>query len=161
MGFTLTSEEKEQAEKNGGSLIRPLPGANGAKSGTFHNPVTGQEIVNQPIDTYHLTRRLQQGWQMGPASAELKEKWVIREAELRAEDDKRVEDYLKSNEHQEGLDDQAQGFNDAVATAAAAAVAQILEKLGVELPKTADAPTETETKQQVSEASRPKLHLVD
>jgi hypothetical protein len=154
--FNLTPDQVAQVEREN-SLILPLPGSTGSESGTFHNPVTGQEIVNQPIDAYHLTRRLRQGWQMGQASPELKEKWVIREAELQEEDDQRVAKYLASEEHQASLDDQAQGFNDAVASA----VAQVLEKLGVELPKTADAPTETETKQQVSEASRPKLHLVD
>ena len=155
--FNLTPDQVAQVEREN-SLILPLPGSTGSESGTFHNPVTGQEIVRQPIDAYHLTRRLRQGWQMGPASAELKEKWVIREEELRKEDDERVAKYLASNEHQESMDNQAQGFNDAVASA----VAQALEKLGVELPKTADAPTETETKQMVSGASRPvQLRLIE
>ncbi len=155
--FNLTPDQVAQVEREN-SLILPLPGSTGSESGTFHNPVTGKEIHNQPIDAYHLTRRLRQGWQMGPASAELKKKCVIRDAELRAEDDKRVAEYLASDDHQTSLDQQVQGFNDAVASA----VAQVLENLGVELPKTADAPTETETKQQVSEASRPvQLRLIE
>ena len=155
--FNLTPDQVAQVEREN-SLILPLPGSTGSESGTFHNPVTGQEIINQPLDAFHRSRRQRQGWQTGPASPELKQKWVIREEELRIEDDERVAKYLASNEHQESMDSQAQGFNDAVASA----VAQVLEKLGVELPKTADAPTETDTKQQVSEASRPvQLRLLE
>ncbi len=155
--FNLTPDQVAQVEREN-SLILPLPGANGSESGTFHNPVTGKEIFNQPIDAYHLTRRLRQGWQMGPASAELKAKCVIRDAELKIEDDKRVAEYLASDDHQTSLDEQVRGFNDAVASA----VSQVLERLGIELPKTADAPTETDTKQQVSEASRPvQLRLIE
>ena len=74
MGFTLTPEEKVELEQKN-SLVLPLPGANATVSGTFHNPVTGQELLNQPIDPYHLPRRLRRGWRMGPAPAELKAKW--------------------------------------------------------------------------------------
>jgi len=180
MAITLTPEEKAEVKREA-FLIRELPGASGVPSGTFHNPVTGKEIHNQPIDSYHLMRRLRQGWQLGPASPELKEKWLVREAELREEDDRMVAEYTASDEHRE---DEAGRFNEAVTTA----VTAVLEKLGIDLPgnvgaeKAASAPAapeeqentegvqlplwgsdatpESETKQIVSQASRP-LQVVD
>ena len=180
MAITVTPEEKAQLEKEN-TLIRELPGANGANRASYHNPVTGQEMSG-PIDPYHMTRRLRQGWRLGPAPTELKGKWLIREQELKEEDDRREEEYKNSDEHKVNLDTQADRFNEAVATA----VAQVLEKLGVtpnegdqtlrqkdeeatevdhdvQLPLLVptDAPSESETKHEVSPASRPELHLVE
>lgn len=177
--INLTPEQQVELEANN-SLILPHPGAKRNGSGTFHNPVTGREIHRQPLDVYHLMKRLRQGWQLGPASPELREKWVIREAELKAEDDASVAEFVASNEH---VDNERARFNDAVTTA----VTAVLEKLEVDLPSkpgaeqstpapasednhegtqlslfaSVDAPPETETKHVVSEASQPALHLVD
>ena len=179
MGFTLTSEQKVELERNNGSTAPvPIPGASGQTKGVFHNPVTGQEIKSL-ADPYHADRRRQQGWQWGPASPELKEKWKVREAELSAEDDAYVKSHIASTEH---VESERTRFNEAVA----AAVTQVLEKLesrgeaaGVEVEAASpaatpapdpnqssflasvDAPPESETKQVVSQASQPVLHLVD
>ncbi len=176
--ITLTPEQEAELEANN-SLILPHPGAKRNGKGTFHNPVTGKEVHNQPMDPYHLMRRLRQGWQIGPASPELKEKWPIREAELKAEDDAMVAEYVASHEHEE---DQRTRYNEDVKSA----VLAVLDQLGIALPgksgaeKAAPAPApednpegtqlplwgsdatpETDTKLIVSEASRPDLHLVD
>jgi hypothetical protein len=142
--------------------------------------VTGKEIHNQPLDAYHLMKRLRQGWQLGPASPELKEKWAIREVELREEDDERVAEFVSSNEH---VDSEKARFDEAVQ----ATVAAVLEKLGIDLPDKSgvekavptpapeaqenregtqlrlpfDAPSESETKHVVSQASQPALSLVE
>ncbi len=176
MAIALTPEEKARLEKEN-SLIRELPGSTGAEKGNYHNPVTGQEIIS-PVDPYHMTRRLRQGWRLGPAPSELRAKWVIREQELKEEDDRRQEEFENSDEHKVDLNAQAETFNDAVATA----VTQVLEKLGhAQAPqakeeasevetntpeqlnffKAVDAPTESETKLNVSPASRPELKLVE
>jgi len=177
--ITLTPEEKAQLETEN-TLIRELPGANGANRADYHNPVTGQEMSG-PIDPYHMTRRLRQGWQLGPAPTELKSKWLIREQELKEEDDHRQKEYEDSDEHKVDLSAQEDRFNDAVA----AAVTQVLEKLGVELPnegqttlrqKEEEAPSEVEHQADFlqtiddrpkapstvgSAASRPELKLVE
>ena len=178
MAIIVTDREKSQLEKEN-SLIRELPGASGSDKARFHNPVTGQEIT-APIDAYHLTRRIKQGWRLGPAPAELQEKWIIREQELKELDDHRMEEYKNSDQGVQDQQAQAQNFSDAVATA----VTQVLEKMGVnlegqeahqpqeeateidhdlQLPLFAptDAPSESETKHEVSPASRPGLHLVE
>ena len=180
MAITVTPEEKAQLEKEN-TLIRDLPGANGANRANYHNPVTGYEMSG-PIDPYHMTRRLQQGWRLGPAPTELKAKWLVREQELKEEDDRRQEEFEDSDEHKVNLQSQADHFTEAVATA----VTQVLEKLGVELPnegsttrrekeeeapsevdhqtdflQAVDAPTKSETKLNVSPASRPELKLVE
>ncbi len=179
MAITVTPEEKAQLEKEN-TLIRDLPGANGANRANYHNPVTGYEMSG-PIDPYHMTRRLQQGWRLGPAPTELKAKWLIREQELKEADDQREEEYKNSEEHKVDLTAQADRFTDAVA----AAVAQVLEKIGYdpnegqithrekeeEAPsevdhqtdflQAVDSPTESETKLNVSQESRPELKLVE
>jgi hypothetical protein len=118
---------------------------------------------------------------MGPASPELKAKWAAGEEERRAEDDAMVSGYESSEQHQVDLADRTSQFNDAVTQA----VAQVLETLGVKVPdeerqahpqeeeaqeveshqldffEAVDAPTESETKLIVSQASRPELHLVE
>jgi len=178
--ITLTPEEDARLKAND-SLILPLPGAKRNGTATFHNPVTGKEIFNQPIDPYHLMRRLRQGWQLGPSSPELKEKWIIREAELKVEDDRMVAEHVATHGHVEPDKDQ---FNEAVT----AAVTTILEQLGHPLPVgaerttrpapvgeekepegrqlplfevPADAPSKSDTKHVVSQAFRPALQLVD
>ena len=182
MAITLTPEQKAQLQREE-SLVLPLAGADGAESAQFHDPKTGQEFVNLPVDPYHLTRYLRRGWMMGPASAELRAKWAAGESERTAADDSRVAEFATSAEHQES---EKARFSDAVS----AAVAQVLEKLGVdpngkahaqeaksdETPEgdqeevepvqldffqTVDAPAESETKLNVSQASRPDLHLVE
>ncbi len=179
MAIIVTPEEKIQLEKEN-TLIRELPGASGSDQVNYHNPVTGQELL-APTDPYHMTRRLRQGWRLGPASTELKAKWVIREQELKDEDDQRQEEFKNSDEHKVDLNAQADRFNGAVA----AAVAQVLEQIGYdpnekqitrgekeeEAPsevdhqtdflQAVDAPTESDTKLNVSPASRPELHLVE
>ena len=179
MAIIITPEEKAQLEKEN-TLIRELPGASGSDQVNYHNPVTGQEIL-APTDPYHMTRRLRQGWRLGPASTELKAKWLVREQELKEEDDQRQGAFEASGEHKVDLTAQADRFNGAVA----AAVAQVLEQIGYdpdekqitrgekeeEAPtevdhqsdflQTVDSPTETDTKQSVSEESRPELHLVE
>ena len=112
MAITVTPEEKAQLEKEN-TLIRDLPGANGANTANYHNPVTGQEMSG-PIDPYHMTRRLRQGWRLGPAPTELKSKWLVREQELKEEDDQREQEYQSSDEHKVDLTAQADRFNDAV-----------------------------------------------
>jgi hypothetical protein len=181
MAITVTPQEKAELAASG-SLIRPLAGAEGAPSSCFHNPKTGQEFIGLPIDPYHLGRHLQRGLIMGPASPELREKWAAGEADRQAENDALMAEHLaKAPDPIE----ETPRFEDAVA----AAVEKVLEKLGENIPnerqeahpqeeaqetivqvnepvqmdffKTVDAPTETETKLSVSEASRPYLRLVD
>ncbi len=171
--FTMTSDQKEELKRNNATTPVPIEGAAGQSKATYHNPVTGQEIRSL-ADPYHSALRRRQGWQWGPASPELKEKWAIRAAELRAEDDRQVAEYVASHEH---VESERARFNEAVTSA----VTQVLDKLGIDLPdksgveKSApapegkqlalfaptDAPSETDTKPVVSEASRPALHLVE
>jgi hypothetical protein len=175
----LTPEEKARLESED-FLVFEDRGAKRPGYGTYHNPVTGQEI-SHPTDPPHMTNRLRQGWRLGPASPELREKWKVRQAELKAEDDRRVEEYVRSNEGQAA---QKEAFTSAVQTAVTAVLEQMgisPEKAGVtqaapettpapvepepregtQLPLwTADAPAETDTKLSVSEASRPDLRLV-
>ena len=177
--ITVTPEERAQLEREN-SLIRDLPGATGANQASYHNPVTGQEMSG-PIDPYHMTRRLQQGWRLGPAPTELKAKWLIRERELKEADDLKMEDHKNSPEGVQERSERDYNFSDAVATA----VTQVLEKIGYdpnegqtahrekeeEAPsevdhqsdflQAVDAPTESDTKLNVSPASRPELHLVE
>jgi len=176
----VTPDERAQLERND-SLIRDLPGSSGSDQASYYNPVTGQEI-SAPTDPYHLTRRIKQGWRLGPAPTELKGKWLIREQELKEEDDRRQEEFENSDEHKVNLQSQADQFTDAVATA----VTKVLEGMGIDpnergqahpqteeeasevdhdaqLPLFAptDAPSESETKHEVSPASRPGLALVE
>jgi len=178
VAIIVTSEEKAEFEREN-TLIRELPGASGSDQVNYHNPVTGQELL-APTDPYHMTRRLRQGWRLGPAPTELKAKWLVREQELKEEDDQSEQEYQNSDEHQVDLTAQADRFNEAVA----AAVAQVLEKIGydpnegrqthtqkeeeasevdhqTDFLQAVDAPTESDTKLNVSPASRPELHLVE
>ena len=148
------------------------------QSTQFHNPKTGQEFVDLPIDPYHLSRYIQRGLVMGPASPELKAKWEAGEAERQAANDALMAEHAGSS-----LMEETPRFTEAVAAAAAL----VLEKLGVEVPNEerqahpqeeeaqeveehqldflelvpTDAPSESETKHVVSQASRPDLHLVE
>ncbi len=170
--FAITSEQRAELKQSDATTPVPIMGADGQNKAAYHNPVTGREIRSL-ADAYHMTLRLRQGWRLGPASPELREKWAIREKELLEEDDRRVAEYVASNEHQES---EKTRFTEAVA----AAVAQALENLNIDLPgkgaeKSApapvgkqlslfvptDAPSESETQHVVSQASRPDLHLVE
>ena len=180
MAIIVTPEEKAQLEKEN-TLIRELPGATGSDHASYHNPETGQEMAG-PIDPYHMTRRLRQGWRLGPAPVELKAKWLVREQELKEADDLQMEDHKNSPEGVQERASRDYDFSKAVATA----VTQVLEKLGVELPnekptalrekeeeapsevdhqtdflQTIDASTESDIKLNVSPASRPELELVE
>ncbi|KKK73751.1 hypothetical protein LCGC14_2890660 [marine sediment metagenome] len=124
MPITVTDQEKAELAA-AGTLVRPLAGADGAVSTVFHNPKTGQEFVNLPIDPYHLGRHLRRGLVMGPASPELREKWEAGEAERQAANDALMAEHLGKSPVEE-----TPRFSDAVA----AAVTQVLEKLGVEIP---------------------------
>jgi hypothetical protein len=180
VAITLTREEKAQLEKEN-TLIRDLPGANGADRASYHNPVTGQEMTG-PMDPYHMTRRIRQGWRLGPAPKELQEKWLVRQQELKEADDLIVEEHKNSDEGRQEREVWEQNFSDAVATA----VTKVLERLGVDIPnaegnriprqeeeettevdhqtdflQAVDAPTESDTKLNVSPASRPNLRLVE
>ncbi|KKL79891.1 hypothetical protein LCGC14_2010290 [marine sediment metagenome] len=179
MPITVTDQEKAELA-SAGTLLRPLAGADGAVSTVFHNPKTGQEFVNLPIDPYHLGRHLRRGLVMGPASPELRAKWEAGEAERQA-----ANDALMAEHQGKSPVEETPQFTAAVA----AAVTQVLERLGVELPsekqeahpqeeaqetlvqvsepvqmdffKTVGAPAKSETKLNVSPASRPNLRLVD
>ncbi len=176
MGITLTPQEKAQLQRED-SLILPLPGADGVESATFHNPDTGQEFFGLPVDPYHLSRSLKRGLRMGPASLELKAKWEDNEPVRQAENDALMAKHAGSIP-----EENTPRFTDAVADA----VTQVLEKLGVEVPNEerqahpqeeeaekieydvqlpllvpTDAPSESETKLVVSQASQPELHLVE
>ncbi len=182
MAITVTDQEKAELQA-AGSLIRPLAGADGAPSTAFHNPKTGQEFINLPIDPYHLGRHLQRGLVMGPPSPELRAKWEAGEAERQAANDTLMAEHLSKAPPPI---EESPRFNEAVA----AAVTQVLEKIGIDLPTEAekvapvsvlegpqkpepeydvqlplsvstDAPSESETKHVVSQASRPDLHLVE
>lgn len=186
MPITLTPPEKAKLKQED-SLIRPLDGAEGAESAAYHNPKTGQEFRNLPMDPRALTRYLRRGLMLGSASPELKAKWLAGKAERAAADDARTAEYEDSDQAQ--LDQQAQDgrFKEAVA----AAVTQVLEKLEADLPesvgaeKVAPAPaledetvvevnepvqldffrklgvaSESDTKQDVSQTPRPNLTLV-
>jgi hypothetical protein len=181
--FNISPEQKEELKHGDSTTPVLIDEAAGQGRGTYHNPVTGQELRNARMDNWHMWLRLRQGWQLGPASPELREKWKIREAELRAEDDAMEEKHLSSQEH---VDSERARFNDAVTAAAEVAAKAILEKLGIDLPGKSgaeveaaspaaapapegeqlafnlpeDAPSESETKLVVSQASRPELHLV-
>ncbi len=180
MAITLTAEEKAELAV-AGSLILPLAGADGAPSTVFHNPKTGQEFINLPIDPYHLGRHLRRGLVMGPPSPELQAKWEAGEAERQAANDTLMAEHLSKAPTPI---EESPRFNEAVA----AAVTQVLEKLGVEIPsekrqahpqeeKTEEveeynvqlalfvpsvATSESETKRVVSPAARPDyLSLVE
>ena len=176
MAIALTPEEKAQLKRED-SLILPLAGADGAESAQFHNPKTGQEFVNLPIDPYHLGRHLRRGLMMGPASPELREKWEAGEADRQAANDALMAEHLdKAPPPIEATP----RFEDAVA----AAVVQVLEKLGVEVPSEKQeareerkegakevAPiqlelpfgetSESKTKHVVLQSPRPNLRLVE
>lgn len=183
--FTVGSKEEEselraavRTDSSYYTTPMALPGSDGQSRVTYHNPVTGREITN-PSDPYLIQRRLRQGWKLGSASPELKEKWKVREAELLAEDDAYVKAHIASTEH---VESEKARFNEAVA----AAVTQVLEKLESNTAPTelsgkagvaetapapdpdqlnffasVDAPPESETKHVVSQASQLGLHLVD
>ncbi len=178
MAVTVTPEEKAELA-SAGSLIRPLDGAGGVASSVYHDPKTGQEFFGLPIDAYHLTRYLRRGRLLGRASPELRAKWEAGEEDRTAADDALMAEKLAGSPSPIA---ETPRFQEAVE----AAVTQVLEKLGVEIPrepqasqeeaasavetndpvqldffKTVDAPTETDTKLTVSEASRPNLYLVD
>ena len=181
MAITVTDAEKAELA-SAGSLIRPLAGADGAVSTSFHNPKTGQEFVNLPVDPRALGRYLNRGWQTGPATDEMRQKWADGEAERQAANDALMAEHLGKIPVEE-----SPRFNDAVAAAAELVVTQVLKKLGVEVPSEerqahpqeeeaqevedhqldflefvpTDAPSESETKRVVSQASRPDLHLVE
>ena len=128
--INLTAEQKRELEANN-SLILPQEGAVGQGRGTYHNPVTGKELRNSPMDNWHMWLRLRQGWKLGPASSELREKWAIREQELRVAEEARVAEYVASQGH---VDGERTRFNEAVQEATALAVAATLEKLEIDLP---------------------------
>ena len=185
MVISLTAQEKAELQQ-AGSLMRPLEGASGVQSAVFHNPKTGQEFVNLPVDPYHLGRHLRRGLMMGPASLELREKWEAGEADRQADNDALMAEHLSKAPAPIGATPR---FEEAVDAAVAAAVEKVLEKLGVQLPSEKqeahpqeeaqetiveanepvqlsmfvpeDAPSESETEHVVSPASRPELHLVD
>ncbi len=178
MPISLTPQEKARLKQEE-SIILPLDGSTGAESAAYHNPKTGQEFPNLPLDPRALTRYLRRGLMLGPAPAELRAKWESTASEREAAADAMVAEYESSDQAQVDQGVRDGQFNDAVT----AAVTQVLEKLGVEIPsaqapqkeektgeiapvqldffQTVDAPTESETKQQVSQASRPALHLVE
>ncbi len=159
MPISLTPQEKTRLKQED-SLIRPLDGADGAESAAYHNPQTGQEFPNLPVDPRALMRYLRRGLMLGSASPELKAKWLATAAERAAADDARVAEYEDSDQHQRDQAVQDGRFKDAVA----AAVTQVLEKLGIDIPieppKTVDdRPKAPSTDGRA--ASRPDLHLVE
>ena len=177
--ITLTQEQKAELQRED-VLFLEQPNLNRPGTGTFHNPVTGREIYNQPMDMAQWSRKLAKGWKTGPASPELREKYKIREAELRVEDDKREADYLASHEHEV---DTRTRYNEDVKSA----VLAVLDQLGVDLPVKSGAeptkpapapednpegkqlslfapegaPSESDPKHVVSQAPQPALHLVE
>ena len=180
MAVSLTSEEKAKLQRED-SLILDLPGANGVESAAFHDPNTGREFPRLPVDAYHLTRYLKRGLRMGPASAELKATWLAGAEDRKAADDASVHKYKESDQYQVDQEDRNGQSNEVIA----AVVLQVLAKLGVKVPSepqapqeeeeeetkieydvqlplfvSADAPPEREIKHEVSQASRPDLHLV-
>lgn len=173
MPITVTPEEKAEL-KSAGSLLRPLAGAEGAASMTFHNPKTGQEFFGLPIDPYHLGRHLRRGLVMGPAYPELKAKWEAGEAERQAANDALMAEHLAKAPPPI---EESPRFAEAVAAAVIIAVERLNEKQeahpqkeeatvdpeGVQLAMFVpiDAPSESETKHEVSPASRPYLRVVD
>lgn len=187
MAITLTPLEKAQLQRED-SLVLPLPGADGAESAQFHNPETGQEFFGLPVDPRALTRYLRPtnkrcALRMGPASAELKAKWDANESTRQAENDVLMAKYLSVGpDREDHVQREGPGFTEAVADA----VAQVLEKLGVEVPNEGqeahqpqeeateieydsqiplfaptDAPSQSDNKRVVSQASRPELRLVE
>ena len=175
MPLTVTPQEKAELA-SAGSLLRPLAGAEGAASTVFHNPKTGQEFVNLPIDPYHLGRHLRRGLVMGPSSPDRREQWEAGEAERQAANDALMAEHMDTS-----MVEETPRFQDAVE----AAVTQVLAKLGVEIPRARQegqkpqeeetkieydvqlpmlvptgAPSESDNKQVVSQAPRPELHLV-
>lgn len=148
MAIEITAYEQAQLAKQD-YLIRPLAGAQGADKSTYHNPITGQEFENLPVDprSLQLYTRVK-GWRLGPASDELRAKWAAGEAERKAADDRMVESYRAKAPLPV---QEIPGFNEAVAVA----VAQVLKQLGVEVPsseQTSGASAETDTKLIVSDA---------
>jgi hypothetical protein len=178
MPISLTPQQKSRLEQEE-SLILPLAGSTGAESAAYHNPKTGQEFPNLPLDPRALTRYLRRGLMLGPAPAELKAKWESASAERAAADDAMVAEYEASDQAQIDQGVQDGQFKDAVA----AAVTQVLEKLGIDpsvgAEKVAPVPVPEEELEPVqldffktvddrpkapstdgSVASRPDLHLV-
>ena len=71
--INLTPEERERVRR-GETVIDYLPGT-GPQSTTWHDPRTGQEFPNLPVDPWSFWRYRRRGWLMGPASPELRTRW--------------------------------------------------------------------------------------
>ena len=68
----LTAEEKRDIEKQG-YTDRNLP--QGPDKATYHNPKTGQEFYNMPVDEHNAKMFRRKGWVLGSASPKLRKKW--------------------------------------------------------------------------------------
>ncbi len=128
MGIDISAEQKRRL-KSGGSVLTGFD--NALPRALYHYPETGRE-VELLSDSFNQQRYMEKGMRMGPAPAELREKWKVIEAENRAEDDRlEAVELAKQNQNSqvEGVD-----FNDAVTAAAEIAAKRILEKLGIDIP---------------------------
>ena len=127
MGIDITDYERRQLEGQS-YLIRPLLGANGVQRSTYHDPITGQEFENLPIDPRsYQGYTVGSGWRLGPAPEELKAKWAAGEAERTAAWKQKLATHKVVTP---SLPSNVPGFAEAVAEA----VVQVLKTLGIETP---------------------------
>ena len=73
--MVLSAKAKHQLATEGFYLEEDMPGIPGPEKDWYHNPRTGQEFPNLPIDPYSVRLYGGKGWRRGPASDELRLAW--------------------------------------------------------------------------------------
>ena len=69
-------EIRAALKKSGGTFVEPLDDAPGPTTMTYHDPETGQEFPNLPMDPWSLeTYMKRHGWMLGEASPALRAQW--------------------------------------------------------------------------------------
>ncbi len=73
--MALSAKGKRELATKGFYLEEDMPGIPGPEKDWYHNPKTGQEFRNLPVDAYSLRLYRGKGWRRGPASDELRLAW--------------------------------------------------------------------------------------
>ncbi len=126
-GLKLTKKEKASGLKEIGGSAQPFS--------VWHNPDTGQEFPRLPSDAPNAANYMIRGFRMGPAPAELREKWEAGAPERAEEVEKRLRKARSSSEHRKikqglGAEPDQQPQADLVRQT----VEQVLKALGHDLP---------------------------
>jgi hypothetical protein len=132
MGIQLTADERKQL-RSGGSSVSVLPGSEREVS-TYHDPKTGQEFENLPVDPYsfeHYTRI--RHLRVGSAPAELRAKWEAGEAERLATYEQRLENHRRKQE-QINQDNDIFGTRDDVIAGLQQQIEELKQHLGLAKP---------------------------